>query len=595
MAAGIHQVELRWTGEDQQGFSIVAHSEAFDSETWARRLQPIARPPEIRQSMTAVYKTFGPDAALIFRFLQRSAGSDQLPDQQNDRQYGRQHTRKDLVTRALTGPIELISPEVALAASSIGCPEFLDPPPGQVPEKASLPGLEPARLGSAVKTMSYQLDMLAKKDRALELVIRDALTAPTRPLTLQLPDDEVGTLSAIALLWGLWRTTGEILTDLPGWQWSFSTGEAPPGDTDPAPLPHLIIHRPRNPEEPPPTFERTERLIRPRAADAVAGTSEAATAAQLLAVAYQSLPFNDFSDRLQELRSHGNTLLARVAAIPKEFGESYEAHPEAAQDLPARVPAAVRGTSAQGHAPQASDVPPHEVPRPGQLREQPQALLNDVFHHGAVSPKSLPDAPAASDSFTDLFTQLAADDANSELALGRIYRKHELNQKPSAKERARLRALMAGERWFIDQLANIPTCDISRSVGLLLDLAVGPDVTDQDRRQDLIGELWRWVRNERTPTVVVLALDNLSMKINDYELQQALINAMGRRWRLDHGQYRLLKPPHAAQPDPGPVSHRAPRLSFFKDQQIPARWANVIVGICIIEMIVFAVLLAIRG
>ncbi len=587
----IHQAELRWTGQDQQGFSIVARSEGFDESIWQGRLLPIARPPDIKQTVTTVYKTFGAEAALIFRFLTRSADPEQPADAQSNFQPNLQHTRKDLITRALIGPIELLSPEVALMSSLIGCPDFLYPPPGHVAEKAVLPLLKPETLSTGLKTIPVQLDSLAQKDLELGLVITKALTEPMRPLTLQLPEDEVASPSAVALLWGLWRTTGPILTGLPGWQWSFSTGEAPLGETDPNPLPHLIVHRLRVLDDPLPTFERTERLVRLRAADAATGKGGETPTAQLLTVAYRSLRTEDFSGRVANLREYGITLAARVAAMPKEFREYCKPSP----DVPALVPAAGPETPDPDDAPPAPEVSRREVPPASPRHEQPAARLSGVPWYEAVSHQSFLGVPQKADSFSDLFSQLTAGDENSALALERIRRRHELNQEPNDKERAHLRALMIRERWFIEQLANIPECEIFGSVRLLLDIVVEPDLADQDRRRELIREIWHWARNEQTPAVVILGLDDLSTKTSDYELQQALINAVGHRWRRDHGRYRLLRRPSAAESASGRGSHRAPRLLFFRDQQIPARWANAIVGICIIEMVVFAVLLAIHG
>ena len=584
MSTGIIQVELRWTDEEQQGFSIVAHSETFDSDRWKRRLKPIARPPKIKQSITAVYKIFDEEAALIFRLSTQPPDSAEFPDEQDSLHASEQTARDDLITRVLVGPRELLKPEVALASSFIGCPEFLAPPPGKVAEKTVLPALQPAILDAEIQPIPSKLDALARKDPALDSLIEAALTAPTIPLTLQLPEHEVGTQSTIGLLWGLWRTANPILADLPSWQWSFSTGEAPLGNTDTSPLPNLIVHRLRNSDDPPPTVQRTQRIVKPRASDTADKTTEEAIAAHLLATAYRSLPINDFSDRLQNIRAYGITRAARLAAIPVELND-FRKNPAAS--------IIGGGTSATERGP-ANDKPQH--PAGAKHRAEVPALLNDAFPHEELSLESIA-SPATQhmfDSFSHLFARLAAGDDDFELALDQIVHKQERGEKPDHKERAHLRTVMDREGWFVYQFDRMQTYDVSHCVALLLDLVVKPDIADPACRPQLIKQLCAWVINERTPTVVVLALDDLIIEQNDYELQRALIPGMGYRWRRDHARYRVLAGPAPASSKPGAPKHQAPRWLLFKGEQIPAKWANAIAGICVIELIVFAVLLVIR-
>src|SRR5260370_36631308 len=147
------------------------------------------------------------------------------------------------------------------------------------------------------------------------------MTEPMYPLNLQLPEKEVGTESTRALLWGLWRTMSGVLAVVPGWQWIFSTGEEPSGNTDPGSLPQLIVRRLPRSDDPRPSAQRDERVVQPRMTYATMVRSDRAAAAGLLAAAYRALTIETFSKRLHNICTAGDTLAERLAAIPEELSE----------------------------------------------------------------------------------------------------------------------------------------------------------------------------------------------------------------------------------------------------------------------------------
>jgi hypothetical protein len=589
MLTEIDQVELRWTGENQSGFSIIAVSDTCDSETWAPRLQPIARPPKLQQLVTVIYQIFGDDAAVIFRVMMPSAASAELPATPDSLPAVIQPARDSLVARALVGPRELLSPEIALASSFSAIspadfPSFLVPAPGKVLAGDRLPTVSRSALDSLMKRVAPNLDDLARDDSALEPVIAAALTNPAVTLTLQLPPHEVGAQSVVALLWGLWRTTSPLLAAAPGWQWSFSTGEAPLGDTELGSLPHLIVQSLPSRFDPPPSVQLdAENIVQPRTNGISVGRGENIVAARLLVTSYRNQSIEDFMARLRKISAHGGTLGSRLAAITADLGDS-------------RTMTPASGTVSSSRDRTWDDAPP--VQKTGaRHRAAPAPLLNDAFPHSPYRPDSLslPVLHYAVDSYSHLFGRLAAFDINSERMLDRIFDKHEQGDTLDEKERLHLRATMVQEGWYVRQFDYLQTYDVDRCVGLLLDLTVKPDLANPASRPDLIQQSWAWIIDERTPAVVVIALDDIISEHRDYELQQVLLKGMGYRWRRDHVRYRVLPAPAKISATTARQAKQGRWWELFKEPYVPAIRASILLWMCVIELLVFAMFLVIQG
>ena len=592
----IEQVELRWTDEGQRGFSAIAYSERYESSLWAARLQPIARPPKIQQSATVVYEVFGGDAVVIFRFLMQPTDLDGSTGEWGSLSAGMPSARDNLVARAIVGPLELITPEIALVLSFLGRPDFINPPPGKVLERDRLPILASAVLEDAVQRVSPRLDELARRDKALESVIATALTEPLCPVNLQLPETEVGTESTTALLWGLWRTTNRVLAVIPDWQWTFSTGEEPSGNTDPGSLPQLIVRRLPRPDDPRPSAQRDQRVVQPRMTYGSIGRSDAAaTAAHFLAAAYRTLPIEDFSKRLHNICTARNTLVERLALIPAELSEFRAESP---------MPAVHSATTA-AYFP-ASGARPSSLAPNRPVLEGAQAPAADAMQDPVAAVNDPREAPkresvvargahriVGTDTFGHLFGQLTTYEDDSEVALDRIIHKKERGELPTPRDRAALRVTTAREGWFVRQF-DYQRRDVYGCVAMLLDLTVQPDLADLACRPDLIKLLQGWVVDARTPAVVILALDELITRENDYELQRRIIPSLGYRWRREHGRYSMLREPTQSLSPEGGTTRGSPWWVPFKREHVRSIWVNIIFVICVAEIIILAVLLVWR-
>jgi hypothetical protein len=568
MSQEFDQLEFRWTGEDHRGYSVIASSNSRDSKYWETVLQPLARPPKVQRSATVVYKIFGEEAAIIFRRIQ---GPPVARDALRAGQPILDAQRNTLVARALVGPADLLSPPIALACAALGFPSCLSPSPGEVREGETLPAVLLSDLEAEVKETIAELDGLAREDQALELLVAEVLTAPATPLTLQLPEDLIGSETATALLWGLWRTTHRFLAEVP--DWSFSTGEAPAGNTDPGQLPHLVVQGLPRPGDQRPAAQRDEVIIQPRTVDAEVGSLERAPTARLLVAAYRGLPVDTFLRRLDDAAAAGGSLDGRLMAIREKLREF--SVPEIEKQLPVAPP--------EPGEERPRDLPSVPfVPTVGQPEE--------AGHPHHAKPRSVL-GPRRPKPFSHLFERLAADDdaALDELAgVGRDW------ERPDRGERAALRITAARRAWFVRQIRHRDPRHADYWLSLLLDLIVTPDLADPACRRELIGELARRVPDESTPASMILALESLIWNRGDYEFQQRLLPMLGLRWLNEHGRFGLLSAPMPITPASVRTDRAVSRWKLFKKDVVPARWANLLSYIVIVETLLLAVLLAVR-
>ena len=130
------------------------------------------------------------------------------------------------------GPVQLLTPEVAIAVCRAGLPETIGPRPGQVPVGSLLPPVDPAELTSLARDKAEELDELAANEPGLDRLIAAALTDRDTALSVQLPQHIIARPpqrgSQGPLLWGLRRTVWPLIGDEAGRRgWSFSTYEPP--------------------------------------------------------------------------------------------------------------------------------------------------------------------------------------------------------------------------------------------------------------------------------------------------------------------------------------------------------------------------------
>ncbi|XRQ12192.1 hypothetical protein ACN3XK_15240 [Actinomadura welshii] len=356
----IEQIEFRWDGE--YDLSAVAWSYGPDEQVkrWSDVLKPYVRVSGRGGSAaadapsSAVYLTFGRDAALILRSVDpralrtgtgraRSAGADRL----------------DVVARALTGPSRLLTAEVAMRIAASDPLRVFKEPPGQVGHGTPLNPLEFSFLNNR-STPGDGLLGRARNVHGLAPLIAAVLTEPARPVTLVLPAEEIrGSLQgsrALALLWASRRVLELMLDDADARLASFSTCEAPLGGGDGRPEP-AIAFRERGLDRPP--LGEAPREVRPD--DPIAVQDHLSKAAGYLADAYR-LYGDECLELVRREILNCRTLAERIEAVASsaKIAVAVDSGPDSLGPPPLRPgnePA--RQRAAARHAPTAHASTPH--------------------------------------------------------------------------------------------------------------------------------------------------------------------------------------------------------------------------------------------
>ena len=190
--------------------------------------------------------------------------------------------------------------------------------------------------------------------------------------------------------------------------------------------------------------------------------------------------------------------------------------------------------------------------------------------------------------FSRLFQRLAANDDSAPADLLDMA---EQTESPDRQRRAVLRSTAGHHGWFVPQFARQHPREVERYIRTLFTLIVEPDVADAACRADLLSEFDSLMVNERTPAVVLLAIDSLTWERHDYEFRQHLLRAVGVRWLAERGRFgRLPDPAEALASAESPASTGRRWLSR-PPEGARAPWVNVLIGVLVVATAVLVALL----
>ena len=231
-ADDVHQLEFRWRpGKDLYPVAVSAQP-ASAVQDWFSKLSGFVRPASPSSpgipDRSIVYQVFRDNTAAI---VWRSWDPDaiQLDDGTE---------RQPLVARALVGRAAALLPGTAVALCTTGWPAVAGPGPGQATPGSNLPIIAAAELSGRADEAAGDLDDLARGTSGLDVVIAAALRDRHKPLSVQLPQREIGQRPSrgpqAPMLWGLLQTVRPLLAEPDGRRpdtrgWTFSTYEPPPG------------------------------------------------------------------------------------------------------------------------------------------------------------------------------------------------------------------------------------------------------------------------------------------------------------------------------------------------------------------------------
>ena len=246
--SGIHQFEYRW--QPTKDLSLIAGSlPAAAIQPWADRIGLWIRHHAVKAPTESVrYEIFnGGMAALAWRQRYPNAiGYGDRPE----------------ASRVLLGPVQLLTPEVAIGVCHAGLPEAIATHSG----RDSLSPIDPDKLNRLARARADEFDQLAANEAGLARVIAAALTDRDAPLSVQLPQHVIARPPQAGaqgpLLWGLRRTVWPLLGRDSGRRgWSFSTYEPPLGDLDTGALADIVFRTYQAVQ--PGLSTRREVLVRP--------------------------------------------------------------------------------------------------------------------------------------------------------------------------------------------------------------------------------------------------------------------------------------------------------------------------------------------
>jgi hypothetical protein len=251
----IHQIEYRW--EHQQDLVPIASSMSQgDTQSWDAQIYSWVRHPDAEVTPESVRYQLLNDGRAVLAWRYR----DPEAAKRDDGTHGR-----PIVTRVFVAQPGLLTPGIAIALCRTGLPESAGPRPGEVTRGDLLPWLTADELRNLTEDWAETIDREAAGDSGLAELLAVALAEPELPLAIQLRQSYICYPPASGpqprLLWGMWRIGRPLLGDN-GRDWSFSTFEAPLGDSDPARLP-AIVFRLDQPVRYAPSRARTERRVSP--------------------------------------------------------------------------------------------------------------------------------------------------------------------------------------------------------------------------------------------------------------------------------------------------------------------------------------------
>lgn len=465
-----------------------------------------------------------------------------------------------------------------MAVCHAGLPSAVGPRPGEFTVgTVRLRPVSSAELRHLVAERTNELDQAAARAPGLAWLVAAALQDRGRPLAVQLPSREIAEPPAdsrqAALLWGLRRITGPLLTGLDDQQagardWSFSTFEPPLGKKDPAALPCVVFRAQQDAQ--PATSTREETLVRPSDQRPVTATDYDGVA-ELLVYAFE---IAGGADLAEWLKSH----FARYQRPDDRFRFVYQAlHKQYEADAPAAVVAAKPAPPRQQAEPgrQAEQAAPASWPAAaadadGNLAAElaAAAVATDpmtpdtasIREEAADGPRATTAPPRDHEQATDrpgaLTSLLLRLDSGPgpdfDAALRAIVDGHF----PSSTDRAAARQLLVGRGWFLLPLLQRDARHYMESLEVIFRRAVIPDLDDQE----VIAELSRWADDYAAPHEVIVALDAAAQRAGYTapELMSAMLPSLGRRWMIEHGVRAGLQAALVTAASPGSKVPRSP-------------------------------------
>ena len=585
MIEWIDQYEYRW--QPTIDFSLIAGSRQIpEMSRWSDLISLWVRHPPVGAPVHSVrYEIFEDDtAALAWR--QRDTQADGFQDETEGRPE---------VSRLLIGPVQLLTPGIAVALCRTGLPEALiGPRPGLVPPGIPLPQVDAAALGSLARSEAAALDKQASSERVgLHKVIATALTDVDTPLSVQLParyilgplqDGKQG-----SLMWGLVRTLLPLLGfDCGRRGWSFSTFEQPLGDTDTRGLPDIVFRTHGSSQRP--ANMRPENVVRPFDASDLSDKIQYQEFADLLVAAYRLLGGKLLGQCLASIHK----LPSLEQRIEQAEGTLYEALPAEALSMARQRRAS--GTGSSVTEPPTTEPPARDVSLTGQPGWPQDASTFDGFPtdtptassrpvvsapplpadapppykpSAAATPPQRPEPPywqkeaEASQVASGRATQAApplSTGANRLPRIGTPPRSSlssvldQLNEGsadsgfesaweslwtgnfadlPAERHTARRRLPERG--WYIPALRQHDGAHFEETLVRIFEHAVVPDLG----HPEVTEELARWASLPGTPPSVFRALNAAAQTWPGWPelLDQILVPTVGRRWLAEHEVY----------------------------------------------------------
>jgi hypothetical protein len=322
------------------------------------------------------------------------------------------------VSRVLMGPVQLLTPEVAVAICRTGLPDAIGPRPGEVVIGGTLPPIDPAELTRLACDQAAELDRLAVNETGLYRVIAAALTDLDKALSVQLPQRIIAMPpqdgSQGPLLWGLRRTVWPLLGRDSGRRgWSFSTYEPPLGDMDTGALADIVFRAQQAVQLALST--RRELLVRPQEPIEPPATIRYQDFAGLLVDAYRYMGGEELARHLDAVGNGGRSVDERIedaramlcsvlpaAAVSVPRAAENSAPAESPVYAESAAPAEDDGASAESAAPAEDD---------GASAESPAHAENAAFAaidspEGVTPPEAM--IPSASSISTGFRPEMTA-------------------------------------------------------------------------------------------------------------------------------------------------------------------------------------------
>jgi hypothetical protein len=634
----IHQIECRWVqGRD---FSPVASSYPAHSDLaqqWFERLGGMAWPSQPGPASGA------PVASVAYLMLDQMAALmwrqwtiDAVPlDMSNT------GSRRPLATRILVGSQLQLSPERAIALCFAGMHSLAVPPIGQVTAGMRLSPIMARDLSELAVNTSYALENGARHERGLDRLISVALREPGKPLSVQLPREELGEPgkgSQIPLLWGLWCTTALLLGAADqARSWSFSTFEEPLRDKPTGGLADLVF-RVQQPTQPP-LVVRTETTVLLRGS-VPAGMDNYDELGVGLAEAYQMLGGVELASRLAPLASNpdfvarlngacqavadfmprrlvssapGNVVMTDAAEPETLYEPEPEPEPETAdwaesellsEPKPETADWAESGLLSESE-PQMADTagvvaePDGGLPSRGPYAESAEpedfgvmvgmatppevAKPTRAARHAGGNAKSAPDIAGVIDV-------LAAGPAEPGFkhALKTL---HGQMARPSAQERAEARSLLAQCGWCIPELTAFDPRRVEHTLEALFTHSVIPDLSDPACQVEVAG----WVHEDMAPTAVIrslVAAANRAGQDKAQFLDSALQPALHHRWLIEHAVYYGASAPASTGRIQWTERRERPPWQIFVFGPRSAAIASILAWTCLVLVVALVVVVA---